>query len=227
MLCASISVVRSGPRREIGSSIGSRAVDDSNLSTTIPRPVEIDNHADTHCFGSNFRPLMWNNVQCSVSPFLDELGSTENIDICTGATAWTHPSGEVFILVFGQGLWFGNRMEKSLINPNQCRAYGVSLCDDPTDPHRDLGFYSEPDDLFIPMSMNGSFCSLLTRCPTRDELERCRHITLSSEEMWDPHSNPFGLPTHDEFSRLPRVSGVSTVDHRHICVVRVQEDRHI
>ena len=55
--------------------------------------------------------MMWNNIQCSMSPFLDELGSTENVEICTGATAWTHSSGETIILIFGQGLWFGPRME--------------------------------------------------------------------------------------------------------------------
>ena len=47
--------------------------------------------------------------------------------------------GEVMILIFGQGLWFGNRMEKTLINPNQCRDFGILICDDPTDQHMPLG----------------------------------------------------------------------------------------
>ncbi len=164
--------------------------------------------------------MMWNNVQCSVSPFLDELGSTENVEICTGATAWTHPSGETIILIFGQGLWFGHRMGKSLLNPNQCRAYGISLCDDPTDPHRDIGIYAKEEDVYIPMQMNGSFCSLMTRCPTLDELERCRKVCLSSEEHWDPNSNPFGLdPGHrnHQYDEFARVSGLRSLDHRNIC----------
>ena len=60
-------------------------------------------------------------------------------------------------------------MEKSLINPNQCRAYGIPICDDPMDPHRELGMNID-DDLFIPLVMNGSTCGLTTRCPTDDEL---------------------------------------------------------
>ena len=217
---ATICIVRSGPRRNISSSIGSRAFDESGMALSHPRPLEVDNHADTHCFGANFRPVMWNNIQCSVSPFLDELGSTENIDICTAATAWTHPSGEKFLLVFGQGLWFGDRMQKSLLNPNQCRAFGVSLCDDPTDPHRDLGIYDEVSDTFIPMVMNGSFCSLLTRCPTKEEMDQCRKVYLSSEEMWDPNGNPFGLPPDSDVVNNAYYN-VSLTSHcaneRHIC----------
>ena len=41
--------------------------------------------------------------------------------------------GEAIILIFGQGLWFGNRMEKTLINLNKCRAFGIPIFDDPTD----------------------------------------------------------------------------------------------
>ena len=61
-------------------------------------------------------------------------------------------SREVVILEFGQGLWFGNRMKKSLINPNQCRKFGIKICNDPTNPHRKL--VSEAlEYLFIPMTM--------------------------------------------------------------------------
>ncbi len=217
---ATVCVVKSGPRRNISSSVGGRAFHENKMALAHPCPTEVDNHADTHCFGANFRPIMWNNIQCSVSPFLDELGSTENIDICTAATAWTHPSGETILLVFGQGLWFGHRMTKSLLNPNQCRAFGVSLCDDPTDPHRDLGIYDEVSDTFIPMVMNGSFCSLLTRCPTEDEMDRCRKVYLSSEEMWDPNGNPFGLPPDSDVSNNAyyHISSASRrVSERHIC----------
>ena len=211
---ASVSVVKSGPRRNIGSFNGSRAFSETEMSTQRPQPTEIDNHADTHCFGGNFRPVTWTNVQCSVSPFLDELGSTENIDICTAATAWMHPSGETLLLVFGQGLWFGPRMKKSLINPNQCRAYGISVCDDPTDPHRELGIYDKDSDTFISMVMNGSFCSMLTRCPTPEEMDRCRRIYLSSEDMWDPNGSPFGS-TLGEF---PAISDMRRqLDERVVC----------
>ena len=71
-------------------------------------------------------------------PFLPEYSEPINVPICTGVTYLTLDSGEALILEFGQGLWFGNRMEKSLINPNQCQKFGIKICDDPTDPHRKL-----------------------------------------------------------------------------------------
>ena len=63
-------------------------------------------------------------------------------------------SGEVLILEFGQGLWFGYMMEKLLINPKQCRKSGIQICDDLTDPHKML-VIEESEDLFIPMTMEG------------------------------------------------------------------------
>jgi hypothetical protein len=161
--------------------------------------LEIDNHADTHCFGKNFRPLQWSDTMCTVSPFLDEYTSMENVEICTGATAWTDDNGQVFILVFGQGLWFGERMNKSLINPNQCRAFGTSVCDDPTDPHRSLGFHTE--ETTIPLRMDGSIALTSTRCPTHEELDTCRHIHLSDESNWDPSHVTYGIHAMKEEQR--------------------------
>ena len=40
---------------------------------------------------------------------------------------------------FGKGLWFGNKIKKPLINPNQCQKFGIKICDDSTDTHRKLG----------------------------------------------------------------------------------------
>jgi len=102
-------------------------------------PSEIDNHADTACFGKNFRVISFTSEVFSVSPYLSEYDSITNIPICTAATAVDMDSGETIILKFGQGLWFGDRLNHSLINPNQCRSYGISVCDDPTDQNRDIG----------------------------------------------------------------------------------------
>ncbi len=61
--------------------------------------------------------------------------------MCTAAaTAYTNDHGRTYIMIFDQGLWFGEKMEKALINPNQCRDFGVQVCDDRTDPNRKLGY---------------------------------------------------------------------------------------
>ncbi len=125
---------------------------------TDPLPCEIDNHADTTCFGKNFRVLSFTPEVCTVSPYLSEYDSLGDIPICTAATAVDLESGETVILEFGQGLWFGKRMEHSLINPNQCRAFGIRVCDDPTDEHRPLGMELS-DDYVVPFQMRGTTCN--------------------------------------------------------------------
>ena len=47
--------------------------------------TEIDNHADTQCFGKNFRQLNLSNLMCSVSPILSEYSTTDEIEIFTAA----------------------------------------------------------------------------------------------------------------------------------------------
>ena len=165
-----------------------------------PLPTEMDNHADTHCFGKNFIVLEYTRQKCSVSPFLAEYDETTDIDIVTGATAVDLEDGSTVILVFGQGLWFGDRMEKSLINPNQCRHFGVSLCDDPMDPHRPLAIRKERYS--IPMTMFNSSCGFESRRPTPEELENSPRVTLSDTHQWNPETVSFQISSLKEERRM-------------------------
>ena len=80
--------------------------------------TEKDNHADTHCFGANFYLTSFTLEECTVSPLPLEYTEQVNIPICNGVNVFTIDPGDVVILEFGQGLWFGYIMEKSLINQN-------------------------------------------------------------------------------------------------------------
>jgi len=155
-----------------------------------PLPCEIDNHADTTCFGKNFRVFLFTSEVCSVSPYLSEYDSINDIPICTAATAVDLDTGETIILEFGQGLWFGDRMTHSLINPNQCRAYGLSVCDDPTDKHRIIGMELS-DNYFLPFRMRGTTCYFESRSPTIEELESCQTFKISDDNDWDPTAEMF------------------------------------
>ena len=73
-----------------------------------------------------------------MSPFLPEYSEQMNLSICTGVTVLALDSGEVVIMEFGQGFWFVNRRERLLINQNQCRKFGIKICDDPAGPHRKM-----------------------------------------------------------------------------------------
>ena len=84
----------------------------------------------------------------------------------------TFDSMEAGILEFGEGFWFGNKMENSLINPNQCQQFGIQKCNDPTDPHRKLIIESS-EELFIPMTVEGSTCGIVTHLPTDEKIHEC------------------------------------------------------
>ena len=114
----------------------------------------MDKHADTHCFAANFRPIPFTSEDYNVSQFLREYAGQMNLYIDKGVNALELDSGVVVILDFGQGLRSGNRMEKSLINPNQFRKFGTKIYNEPTNPHRKLGIETS-EDLFILMKMGG------------------------------------------------------------------------
>ena len=101
-------------------------------------------------------------------------------------------SGETIILEFGQGLWFGNRMEHSLINPNQCRAFGINICDDPTDDNRRFGMELS-DDYVVPFAMRGTTCIFQSRSPSTSELETCKTFQVSDPDTWDPTADIFQI----------------------------------
>jgi len=176
-----MSAVKTSERRK-GVSVGKveGLVKESQVGT-----CELDNHADTCCLGSNFVPIKFTGKVCDVAPFLDDTPSHEGIQICSGATAFEDDKGEIWILVVHEAIWFGDKMKHSLINPNQVRASGILLCDDPTDPYRHLGMKTQ--DFFVPFIMKGTICSFTTRTPTSWELDNCPRLELTSEDKWDPH----------------------------------------
>ena len=178
-----------------------------------PLPCELDNHADTTCFGKNFRVISFTSEVCSVSPYLSEYDSLEDIPICTAATAVELESGETIILKFGQGLWFGDRMEHSLINPNQCRSYGIRVCDDPTDEYRKLGMELS-DDYVVPFLMKGTTCYFESRSPDLSEIETCRTFLVSDPDTWDPTSELFRISA---VGRGPMSVSVSNLSASNLC----------
>ena len=79
--------------------------------------------------------------------------------------------------------------------PNQCRKYGIEICDDPTNPHKKLVIEAS-EYLFIPITTEGSTCGIVAYPTNDNELRECHKIILSDEFDWDP-SNIF---VHDLFN---------------------------
>ena len=73
-------------------------------------------------FGKNCVVLAFIGRGCNVSTYTDTYDSIKSVPIAKAGTAWTSPeSGTTIILVFNEGLWMGDKMEHTLVNPNQMR----------------------------------------------------------------------------------------------------------
>jgi len=153
--------------------------------------IELDSHADTIVFGKNCVVLAFTGRECDVAPYTDTYDSIKSVPIAKAGTAWTSPeSGTTFILVFNEGLWMGDKMEHTLVNPNQMRLFGITVQDNPV-CESPLYLTTEDGDFVLPLQMKGTNVMAITRTPTAQELHDCTHIILSSEHPWDPHRVKF------------------------------------
>ena len=147
----------------------------------------------------------------NVYGFSDDYKPIKGIPIGTCATAYDCPdSGRVYILLFGQALYFGDRMKASLICPNQIRAMGNTVADTPTmyDPTRQHGItlqdFESGDSFHIPLSMDGVISYVNTRIPTEDELQDNNTLfyLATSEDRCDPKSQSFAINERNAQAKL-------------------------
>ncbi|CAJ1965439.1 unnamed protein product [Cylindrotheca closterium] len=114
-----------------------------------------------------------------------------NVPIVSGATAYDCPqSGNTFILIFNEALYYGNRLDHSLINPNQVRKFGIPLWDNPFDEMRNIGIETKP--IFVALKAKGTKLLFDSRAPTDQELANCPHIDMTSKVPWNPGTVQLG-----------------------------------
>ena len=149
---------------------------------------ELDSHADTCALGANFAPLHFTGRVCDVSPYnADTYTPERDVPIVSAATAYTDQNtGQTYILIINEGLWFGDKLANSLINPNQLRFAGTTVFDNPFDRDNPISIHS--DDLVIPLLQSGTILFLNSSTPTPHELDTCPHITLTFDTEWNPHT---------------------------------------
>ncbi len=150
---------------------------------------KLDTHTDTCTLGRNFIKLYDTMQTVSIIPYTPKYEAVHDIPVVTAATAvQLQSSGETIILVINQGLWFGDTLDNSLINPNQLWHHGTVVADNHFDPK---GIYIGADGERIPLVAKGTTLYFDSKTPTQHELGMCRHIHLMSEHNWDPHSVVF------------------------------------
>ena len=154
--------------------------------------IESDNHADTWCFGPNFVIDHFTGQTCSGSGYNGTVND-EGIAIGTGLTLWTDPeTSQKHLLQVNQGLDMRHILDHTLANPNQCRSFGISWCDDAWDPHRLFDIDCKGPDLLIPSHLQGSTALFTTRTPTEDKIRSLYddQIELTDDATWDPGRLP-------------------------------------
>ena len=174
----------------------------------------LDSHADTSCAGSNATPLELTGETVNVYPFSDDLPAIEKVPIASTLTIWESTlTGEVWGLVLHEALYFGDKLQGSLLCPNQIRAAGNHVHDVPVQfDAKSRHSIVVPGKLELPMALHGVISHLLTRKPTRQELDRyheglLQHVELTANLPWEPYSAKFA-ETEAAARKAPSVSAL-------------------
>jgi hypothetical protein len=133
-----------------------------------------------------------------VGAFSQHFQALEDIPIVKAAVAYDDPlTGETLILIIGQALYFGDKVQDILLNPNQLRANGAIVDDIPR--HLSLNLCSSHSIYFpkgkirIPLSLNGVILYFNVRKPTLHEINTCTNVSLTDDSLeWNPYCSSFG-----------------------------------
>ncbi len=155
--------------------------------------AELDTHADTCGLNEVARILEYTGQVAEVSGFANSMQSIQDVPIVKAAVAYDDPiTGETFVIIINQALYFGNQIDEILLNPNQIREYGHIVNDVP----KHLGgsthsIISSDQQIDIPLKLRGIISYFPVRTPTLQEIENCINLILTSDKEWQPYSDDF------------------------------------
>ena len=136
----------------------------------------------------------------TVYPFSEKLPAVQEVPIATCVTMWESPeTGEPWMLVVHEALYFGNNLKESLLCPNQIRAAGNIVNDTPIQfDAASSHSIKVPNRVELPLEMRGVISFLSTRLPTESELESYRSgylqfVELTARTPWEPYSSKFAV----------------------------------
>ena len=165
---------------------------------------ETDSNADTCCLGRNFALLNPTERTADVYPYDSAYEPLHNVPIASAATAWDdQESGETWLLIINEGLFYGNKLDHSLLNPNQLRNHGIVYNDNPFNKDEPIGIEC-PEIVSIPLETKGTKIRFESRVPTLHELNNIPdsyRVQLTSVHPWNPSSIQLSsLETHQPVS---------------------------
>ena len=153
---------------------------------------ESDTNADTCCLGKNFIVQSYTNRTVDVYSYDSSVAPITDVPIVTGLTAWDcTTTGVTYILVFHESLYYGNKLDHTLINPNQIRHNGIDYWDNPYDRRHGLCINVDRGPK-INLNLEGTKISFQSRVPTQKELDNCEYVELTSSLRWEPQEVKLG-----------------------------------
>ena len=176
-------------------------------TSVVYSQMELDSHADTIVCGSNCTIMHFTGKECDVSPYTDTYEAIKSVPIVQAGTAYDNPeTGETTILILNEVIWMGDKMDHTLVNPNQLRAYGLNVQDNPFSDSP-IFISTEGNEFVLPLSSKGTILGVTTRTPTDNELQTCPHVSLSSEYEWDPQNVRFPKASRTVEEEVSRTIG--------------------
>ena len=158
--------------------------------------MELDSHTDTIVCGSNCIIINFTGKECEVVTYTDAYETIKVVSIVQEATAYDNPdTGETTILILNKAIWMGETMDHTLVKPNQLRAYGMIVKDNPF-AEAPIFIATEDHDFMLTLSSKGTILGLTTRTTKDKELHMCPHVTCSLAHEWYPQNVSFSKSSH-------------------------------
>ena len=102
---------------------------------------------------------------CDVASYTDSYEIIKAVPISQADTAYYNPdTGDTTILILNEDIWIGETMDHTLVSPNQLRAYGVIVQDNPFE-EASISIAMVDHEFMLLLSFKGSILGATTRTP--------------------------------------------------------------
>jgi hypothetical protein len=144
-----------------------------------------------------------------VSPRTKTHEAIKSAPVVQAATAHENQeTGETTMLMLNKALWMGNKMDHTLVNPNQLWACGLTVQDNPFSDSP--AFTStEGHEFALPLTNKGTTLGASTRTATECERQTCPHVVSLSECEWNSQNVRFSKASGSVEEEVSRTIGAA------------------
>ena len=154
---------------------------------------DLDSHADTIFCVSNCVIMYFTGKEYDVATYTEAYKIKKAVPIFHADTEYENTeTGETTTLILNEAIWMGEIMYHTLVNPNQLRAYEMTV-QDKHFSEAPIFVAMEDHDFMLVLSSKGNILGVTTITPTDKELQTYSHVTCSSVNEWDPQNFCFAL----------------------------------